>query len=280
MKIRNHGARNRHERRALGRHIHHRVPDPPEPSDGDEDKSGGGGGDDPDLKHPAIQAAIQAGITTATAGLKTKNAELLGESRDTATKLKALEETWGGLDPEAVKSLLHQFENDEDAKLIAEGKFDQVMAKRTEALARDWETRLNAALAQITERDDLLGSKDRTIHRLQIDHQVRAACAAAEINFPGAIEDAVAMASTVFSVGEDGDSLVARGEGGTLLMGKDGVKPLTPAEWLGSQKEDRAHWWGTSAGSGSSGGSGQDRSSTDVENLTPRGKLRSAMGGG
>ena len=81
-----------------------------------------------------LAAKHQEALDHAVSGLKTKNSELLGTIKSTKTELDKMKGQFDGLDIEAVKGLLTKVGQDEETKLIAEGKLDEVIARRTERL--------------------------------------------------------------------------------------------------------------------------------------------------
>ena len=79
-----------------------------------------------DLENPAIKAAIATAVEASVTGLKTKNTELLGKLKDASTKLTQFETQFEGIDIDAVKGLLSRAGQDEETKLLTEGKVDEV----------------------------------------------------------------------------------------------------------------------------------------------------------
>ncbi|WP_457849526.1 hypothetical protein, partial [Staphylococcus aureus] len=71
-----------------------------------------------------------------------KNSELLGSLQKQKETLKQFE----GIDVESVKQIMARFENDEEAKLMKDGKFDQVIERRTEKLRAESERQVQEAL--------------------------------------------------------------------------------------------------------------------------------------
>lgn len=59
-------------------------------------------------------------------------------------ELQKLQKQYEGIDPETVKKLFAQLDQDEDAKLIAEGKISEVIQKRTEKMREQHDKLLNA----------------------------------------------------------------------------------------------------------------------------------------
>lgn len=102
-----------------------------------DDGSQGGGGRAPEIT-PEIQAIIDKAVNDQVSGLKAKRDELLGKLKEQGDNLKRFE----GIDPDTVKGMLKRFENDEEAKLIADGKIDEVINKRTERLRGDVDNQL------------------------------------------------------------------------------------------------------------------------------------------
>ena len=108
-----------------------------------------------DLENPAIKDAIATAVEASVSGLKTKNSELLGKLKDTTTKLTQFETQFEGIDIDAVKGLLSRAGQDEETKLLTEGKVDEVFNRRTERLRGDYDKQLKA----ISERAGSSGSR-------------------------------------------------------------------------------------------------------------------------
>jgi hypothetical protein len=144
-----------------------------------------------------IQKAIQAAVDQAVAGLKNKNAELLGEVKTAKESLRQ----WEGFDPETVRKIVTQFENDDEQKLIAAGKVNEVIEKRT----RDTVTRSQAqveketrAREEATKRADDLQAK---YHAAVIDNTVAQLVSGLA---DGALAPVQLFARQWFSIDEDG----------------------------------------------------------------------------
>ncbi|MCF7521481.1 hypothetical protein L4G92_05395 [Neisseria sp. ZJ106] len=88
-------------------------------ADGDGAGSGTGG------QQGLTQADIDAAVEAAVGGLKAKNSELLGKLKTQGEQLKQFE----GIDPDAVRLMLKQFSDNEEAELIKAGKFDEAFNK-------------------------------------------------------------------------------------------------------------------------------------------------------
>lgn len=200
---------------------------------------------------PEVKALLESAVKEATSGLAANKAEILAEKKKLQESVDAMSEQWKGLDAEAVRGLMDRFENDEEMKLLAEGKADEVVERRTQRLRQDHEKQLAAAQTTI---DDLTGKLEGTtgeVKKLKVESGLRQA--AGELGLvPSAVDDAMSRALNVFKVGEDGE-LVAEDKTGTMF-GKDGKSPLTTAEWLEGMRDKAPHWFPAPSGGGSQGG--------------------------
>lgn len=204
-----------------------------------------GGGQGPAIT-PEVQALIDAQVSQAVNGLKAKNAELLGAVKATKDQLKQFE----GIDPEAVRGILQRFSDDEEAKLIASGKIDEVLNKRTERMKSSYEKET----AKERQAREAAEQRAAQFSRRVLENGIRAEATAAGIH-PHAIDDAILRASSLFALDDEGNP--AAGEG---VFGKDG-NPLTLKEWLAEMKDKAPHWWPATASGGGSQPSGQQRNS-------------------
>lgn len=209
----------------------------------------GSGGSTVDLNNPAIKAAMQAAIEAEVAGLKAKNAELIG-------KLKATPK----LDQAELDKLMEMKKNieaNEEMKLLAEGKLEEVLKKRTEARDRDFAAQLAARDGKLNEYESIVKAKDERLKALAIDGSIRAAYA--ELDFePAAMDDILLQARTMFHMDEDGN-VAPRDADGVLRMGKDGRTPLSAKEWLEGLAEKKPYLRRASKGSGAAPAKGGTR---------------------
>lgn len=236
-----------------------------------------------DLNDPAVKAALAALVEQETTGLKTNRDTILNEKRQLADQLKQVQEQlakFGGLDPAKTQAMIAAFQQSEEAKLISEGKLEEVLNRRTEAMRADAEARVKAALAKVDELTAAVSGRDGKISELIIDADIRDAAIKQGVN-PHAVVDAVMRARGTFKVSKEYKP-EARDASGTLLMGKNGKDPLTPAEWLEQQKAQSPHWWPPSAGGGANGGSAKGKGSgalseDQLAKMTPAQKMAAAL---
>jgi len=182
------------------------------------DGGGAGGGTGPEIT-PEIEAVIAARIAEATNGLKAKNSELLGSLQKQKETLKQFE----GVDVESVKQIMARFENDEEAKLIKDGKFDQVIERRTEKLRAESERQVQQALEKVSAAE----KRAKSFEGLVLDNHIRAAAASAGLH-SHAIEDALFRGRSLFTLDAEGKA-IQLGEDKHPVLGKDGKSPFTPA---------------------------------------------------
>ena len=196
-----------------------------------------------------LQAQIDAAVAEATKGLKAKNEELLGSLKTVKEKAKAFE----GVDLAQLQALKAHLDNDEDSKLLAEGKKQVVIEKYTERM------RLSHA-AELKAKDDLIKAEAARADAYKgsvLDNQIRAVTS--ELH-KGAVEDALLVARQIFTLDAKGNAVKLDSDGRPEL-GKDGLTPFSPAEWIEHQKSLKPHWF-PALTSGSGVGNVRDASGT------------------
>ncbi|MAY71061.1 MAG: hypothetical protein CME82_06365 [Halomonas sp.] len=190
----------------------------------------------------ALDAKHEEALNSEVSGLKSKRDQLLESQKTLKSQLKQFE----GLDPERARRLEQQLAENEEAQLIADGKLDEVLNKRTERMREGYDRQLSEA-QQTAESAKAFADKFRG--RVMSD-EIRTA--AAEVGIvDSAVQDAVYRASSLFEVDDEGN-VVPREEAG---LDADG-KPLTPSAWLESMREKAPHWFPQPKGSGAPGGGG------------------------
>ena len=193
------------------------------------------------------------------------------EAKVLKANLKAFEEKYKDIDPEKVKTLLSKVENDAEAKLLADGKLEEVVLNRMEKQKAESERRVNEAIA---ERDKE-SSKANKFEQRVLDNHIRAAGVSAGAH-EGGINDALLRARATFTLDENGDPVQVDSSGFPVL-GKDGKTPFTVKEWLEERKEDCPHWFPAgNSGGGASGNSSTKANVKDLSKLSPRERLLAA----
>ncbi len=203
-----------------------------------------------DLENPSVKEAIAAAVEAATSGLKNKNSELLGKLKTSTTELDSFKTQFEGLDIEAVKGLLTKVGQDEETKLIAEGKLDEVITRRTERLRNDLDKQLQAEKARADKAEAFAAKYSDKV----LADSIRAAAIKAGA-LPEAAEDIILRARGTFKLSEDGEA-IATDRDGEVIYGKDGKTPLSPLEWAESLRESATHLWPRAQGAGPTGDNG------------------------
>lgn len=193
---------------------------------------------------------VQKFLDSEVSGLKSKNAELIGSNKTIKAELDKLKGQFDGLDIEAVKGLLAKAGQDEETKLIAEGKLDEVISRRTERLRTDLDKQVKAA----NERADKAEAFAAKYSDKVLADSIRAAAIKAGA-LPEAAEDIILRARGTFKLSEDGEP-VATDCAGEVVYGKDGKTPLSPLEWAESLRETATHLWPRAQGAGQTGDNG------------------------
>lgn len=217
-----------------------------------------------------VAPEVQALIDSAVAGLKSKNSEILGSLKATKEQLARFE----GIDPDAMKSLLAKFSEDEDAALIKSGKIDEVINKRTERMKAGYEAETQAERAA----RELAETRVKAFSKRVLENSIRAEAGTAGL-YHFAVEDALYRAGAMFVIDDNGNAVAAEG-----VLGKDG-KPLTLKEWFGDMKNKAPHWFEAKAsGSGANGnnqgkGSAKQMTRAEFDTLSPKEKMSVSKSG-
>ena len=199
-----------------------------------------------------------------TAGLKSALQKERDLAKASAKSLKELQEQFTGIDPVKVREMMQRLDNDGEAALIAAGKIDEVVSRRTEKLQKELQKRVDAA-----------ADRANKFSQRVLDNHIRMAAAKAGLH-AHAIDDALFRARSMFSLNDDGDA-VQIGSDGNIVLSKDGRTPFTPAEWLEGMKETAPHWFpnGSSGGGGGRGGKG-GAGTKDLSHLSPTARINAA----
>ena len=227
------------------------------------DQAGGDGGDGGGGGNPDVAKQIADAVAAAVAGLKSKNEELLGKLKNTNEQLKAFE----GIDPVATKELLARFENDEELKLIKDGKHSELIERKTEKARQEAARLIKAAEDKAAQAE----SRASQFSKRVLDNQIREAAAKVGIH-AHAIEDALFRGHSMFTLDADGQA-VQLDRDGQPVLGKDGKSVFRPLEWLEGMKEVAPHWFPAgSSGGGAPGGSGSAKG-VDLSKMAPVDRL-------
>lgn len=208
------------------------------------DNNGGGNGEKTQAEKD-LEAARAENLK-----LVAKNTELLNEIKPIKAKL----DSWGDLDPNNIRTLLNRFDQDEELKLISEGKHDEVIKKRTERISSEYQAKINTTTEELTTTKAERDAYKNQVQKLLVDGNAVTAFLKAG-GLETAVEDIQLRASKVFTV-EKGEA-IARDAKGEIILGKSG--PMTMTEWAEGLRESAAHLFPSSNGArpnGNKGGTG------------------------
>lgn len=231
--------------------------------DGDGEGEGGGSGGGGDT---FTAEQVQEKVDEAVLGLKSKNADLINDVKTTKAALKP----WEGLDADNVRNMLDKFENDEELKLIAEGKHTEAWDRKLEKVTATHQSQVDGIT---TERDTYkteLDAAKAQVRDLIIDQQVISSFMT-EKGLETAAPDVVNRAKAAFVI-EDGVA-IARDDAGQIIRGEDG--PITVKEWVAGLKTTAPHLFPGSQGAGAGGSQGGGGS--DVRSLMEAAASRNDM---
>ena len=210
-----------------------------------------------DFNDPKIQAYLEE----QTKGLKTKNSELLGKFGE----LKEFKSKFDGVDVDSLLQFAEKAKQDDITKKLSEGKFDEVLAQKTDLMRSDYEQKLS----EQTSRAQTLESK-------VLGGFIATYAAQAGVQ-PEAIDLVNMLAQNQFKLDANGDPVAVNAQG-EVINGKDGKTPLSITDWLTSLRESKPLLWGNPQGSGAQGSKGGGKvdilKADGSVNLTKLGQLR------
>ena len=147
-----------------------------------------------------------------------------------------------GIDPDAVRQLAEEKHKLEEAAQIKAGEVDKVLAARLKAEL----DKVHAPV--VAERDALHGR----LTAIQIDQAVVNEATKRGLRAT-AITDITARARMTFKLV---DGVPQAFDGERMRTGKDGVSPMTLAEWVDALVSDAQHLFEANAGGGAAGSGG------------------------
>jgi hypothetical protein len=168
-----------------------------------------------------------------------------------------LQKRFAGIDPDAVRQLADDKRNLEEAQQLKAGEVDKVIEARLKTARADWDKQHGVVVA---ERDALYGR----LTAIQIDQAVVNEATKRGLR-PTAIPDITARARMTFKL-VNGVPQAFDGDGQTARMGKDGVTPMTLAEWVDALVSDAPHLFEANAGGGAAGSGSGGAGNRSVKN--------------
>lgn len=168
-----------------------------------------------------------------------------------------LKKRFEGIDPDAVRQLADDKRKLEEAQQIKAGEADKVVEARLKSARADWDKQHGVVVA---ERDALHGR----LTAVQIDQAVVSEATKRGLR-PTAIPDITARARMTFKL-VNGVPQAFEANGQNARMGKDGVTPMTLAEWVDVLVSDAPHLFEANAGGGAAGSGSGGAGNRSVKN--------------
>ena len=181
-----------------------------------------------------------------------RNEELRQTNITVMKERDALLKRFEGIDPEAVRQLAEEKRKLEEAAQIKAGEVDKVLATRLKAEL----DKVHAPL--VAERDALHGR----LTAIQIDQAVVNEATKRGLRAT-ALPDITARARMTFKLV---DGVPQAFDGEKTRPGKDGVSPMTLAEWVDGLVGDAPHLFEANAGGGAAGSSAGGAGNRSVNN--------------
>src|SRR5574340_175358 len=185
-----------------------------------------------------------------TSGLKSALQKEREAAKEASRKAKELEDKFAGIDPVKVRDMMAKLDQDGEAALIAAGKFDEVVAKRTEKLRADRQRQIDEAHGKAKSAEERVSKYSQRV----LDDRIRDAVMGKVHVHAIKAGDVLRAAREIFVLDENGNA-VQLGDDGKPVLGKDGKTPFSPAEWIESMTEVAPHWFPSDSTGGGAGGS-------------------------
>ncbi len=187
-------------------------------------------------KLPEIELLLEQTVAQATDALTRQRDELQAEVQRLTGQL----ERFAGLDPDSIREALARQAEDDERRLLAEGRLEEILQQRLKSQRADDERRIAAMQERINALDEELKAKNRTLALESVSNGIRAAVAEIGELHKEAWPDVQARALAVFTINDAGE-IEPRDTEGNLLYGKDGVSALTYEEWARRLHDEAPH---------------------------------------
>ena len=213
--------------------------------------------DDEVLQSETVQKAISDAVAKAveenTKGLEENRNAILAEKRELSEQLKAAQEQakqFDGLDVNKIRTMIEAVEKSDEAKLISEGKIDEVIESRISSAKNAYEQQFQEKDVEIQSLAEQ-NAKLQNMYESKLIGDAIQAEALRQGMLPEAITDAVNSSQGLFKLGEDG----------SVQAAKVDEFINSPERFIKSLKETKPYYWPANADfrlNGSGGGDAKD----------------------
>lgn len=185
-----------------------------------------------------------------TSALRVELATAKREAAERRMAIKAIEEKYAGIDPIKTREMLAKLDQDGEQALIAAGKIDEVIQKRSEKLRADMQKQIDEAHGKTKLAEERVGKYSQRV----LDDRIRDAVIGKVHVHAIKSGDVLRAAREIFTLDDSGNAVQLDDEGKPVL-GKDGKTNYNPAEWIESMTEIAPHWFPSDSTGGGAGGS-------------------------
>lgn len=185
-----------------------------------------------------------------TSVLRVELATAKREAAERRMAIKAMEEKFSGIDPAKVKEMLAKLDQDGEQALIAAGKIEEVLQKRSEKLRADMQRQIDEAHGKAKSAEERVSKYSQRV----LDDRIRDAVMGKVHVHAIKSGDVLRAAREIFVLDESGNAVQLDSDGKPVI-GKDGKTPFSPAEWIESMTEVAPHWFPSDSSGGGAGGS-------------------------
>lgn len=179
-----------------------------------------------------IKTATSTAIEDSTLELKAKIDTLIGEKRSVTDKMKEFE----GIDIGKAKEALEIIDQNDYVRKIADGKFEEILAEKTDQLRTKHDEAIMAMTEKLALSETRAQDLEISLNNTKIDSALRKAAVKAGI-LAEALDDVIVRGREVFKVSKSGD-VEARDADGNMVRIDD--KFLTVARWVETMPK---HYW-------------------------------------
>jgi len=189
------------------------------------------------------------------AGLKENNQKLLKQSKAIQEAMQKMKEQFGDIDPEKAREAQKKLEELENKELMDAGKFEELMAKRTEAMKRDHQNQIDQMSKGWESDKARVKTLETQLQRTTIINDLRNTAGKLHIrsNMVPLLE---LKAEREWVLNEDGQA-VWKDENGQVRYGKDPAKPANMSDYLSEQIASMPELLEGSTGTGANGNAGR-----------------------
>lgn len=180
--------------------------------------------------------------------------------RDAELAQTELKQRFEGVDPVEYATMRERLEGLKDKEIYDKDGLEALVGRRTNHLTAEHQRRDSAKDREIQQKDAQIKDLDTRWRTDRVKTALTEAAGRAGVA-KYALQDVVSRGLTLFTELDDHGTPLAK-DGGEIRYGKDGVKPLSPDDWVLGLKAEAPHYWPASGGGGAPAQHGNGSSGT------------------